>query len=128
MPPLELPTGCPPSSATPCTGVVFRLVSAGPLSDEGFKSEYDKDPLGDYTDKSCEARGLSVRIELQAGLKFLNNWRKRYKSAEWLLARAEFTNGNGKIAKTFNHPDHYTWWPESFDDCKGYFNLVEESQ
>jgi hypothetical protein len=103
-------------------------VSAHPLSDDDFKSEYDKDPLADYGDKSCEARGLSVRVELQATLKFVKNWRKRYKAAEWLLAKAEFATDNGRIAKTFSHPDHYTWWPESFDDCKKHFKLVEESQ
>jgi hypothetical protein len=125
---LELPEGCPPSHAVPCTGVVFRLVSANPLKDDDFKSHYEADPTVDYGDKSCEARGLSVRIELRAALKFLANWRKRYKTAEWLLARAEFIDANGKVGKTFEHPDHYTWWPDSLDDCKRHFGLVEESQ
>jgi hypothetical protein len=98
-----------------------------PITSADFESEFAAKPDADFTGVDCEARGLSVRRNLVAAEKFIKSRRKRYKTVTWFVAKAEFVEPNGMVAKTFQHVDHYTWWPENIANCSQYFAVLENN-
>ena len=105
--PDHFPENCPPDSAVPVTGIVYRFVDN--LEEIDFFSFYDLDPTKNWGN-ACKARGLSVfrsQEVTESMAAILPSLRRKQ------LAKAELTAGDGVIGHTpsRNTAEHYTFWP-----------------
>ena len=110
-----LPQGCPPSEADEIRSprVVYRLVRSNPPTVDDFKSQRAEKPCQIFRNVTeCQARGLSVRTELDAAIDLLKLRKMRGRK----LCTVKMDLGAGRIMQTGKDPHHSTWWPlASFD-------------
>lgn len=98
------PKECPPKTASPTNGNVFRLLNSSSPKEKDFKSYFE---LG-KAEKACKSCGLSVYTDFGDILKKVKRipaFRKK-KIASGLL-----TPDMGSMKHTpFQNDSHHTWW------------------
>lgn len=109
----ELPDGCPPPDAEDIQDVVFyRIVKSHPPTEEDFISLKALNPTKNFKSHECEARALSVSIELSGALELLKLPTHKGKK----IVKLKLGFDTGKHKRTFTRPDHHSWWVyNSFD-------------
>lgn len=109
----ELPDGCPPPDAEEIQNMVFyRLVNSHPPTGEDFTCLKAQNPTKDQKSHECEARALSVFVELSGAVELLKLPTQRGKQ----IAKLKLGNNAGKHKRTFTRQHHHSWWIyHSFD-------------
>lgn len=106
----ELPELCPPKEAFVPQGMtVYRFSLSELPSKNDFLSQRLLKPSRVFNGISeCIARSLSVYDNLEACINIykLPRHRKRFKS----ILVVKLSDSDGLIMKTFNDPNHYSWW------------------
>ena len=110
-----LPQGCPPGNADEIRSprVIHRLVRSNPPTDDDFKSQRAENPSRIFRKiTECQARGLSVRTELDCAMELMKLRTMRGR----MLCTVRLDRGAGRMMQTGKDPHHSTWWPlESYD-------------
>lgn len=106
----ELPEQCPPKDANNPEGMTVYRFSHNEMPHEAdFISQRMIQPerLFNGVDE-CTARSLSVfdNLETCQNKMKLPRMRKRFSS----IIEVRLENKDGLIKKTFNDPNHYSWW------------------
>jgi hypothetical protein len=106
----ELPEQCPPNKAFIPQGMtVYRFSSSEVPNNNDFISQRLLNPERFFNGVSeCFARALSVYDNLEAcnNIYKLPRHKKRFKS----ILEVNLCDGDGLIMKSFNDPNHYSWW------------------
>lgn len=106
----ELPDQCPPEEAFNPNGMtVYRFCSTETPSESDFISQRMLFPGKVFNGiTECTAKSLSVINDLEACKNKLKlpRIKKRFNS----ILEVNLTNGDGLILKTFNDPNHFSWW------------------
>lgn len=122
--PAHFPAGCPPPSAAPATGTVFRLVRNRPPAASDFVPHILLFPRNSFTGCQCEACGLSVFTTLEE----CRRAEARIPSLRGReVASADLTAEHGALAATprAKNPGHFTWWlPTDLPQPETLFSLV----
>ena len=118
-----LPGDCPPDEAEEINAprLVYRLVRNNPPTDKDFRSQRAEKPEKEFKNVTeCQARGLSVRTDLDAamGLMTLRTMRGT------MLCEARLDHGAGRIMQTGEDPNHSTWWPLSDYDILANCSMI----
>lgn len=109
----ELPDGCPPLDAENVQNIVFyRLVKSHPPTEEDFISLKGQNPTKDYNSHECEARALSVFVELSGALEVLKLPTQKGKQ----ITKLKLGSNSGKHKRTFTRQHHHSWWVYSSID------------
>jgi hypothetical protein len=127
--PIPLPPNCPPQTAKPHTGAVYRLVNSSPTTYDDFKTYFVLYPGRKWTKKElCPAHGLSVRLSAEAAAWELSRFRARIKGGTWHVAMAILSSSDGPVDQTFSADTHYTWWPRHGFDFASMFSVQQLGQ
>lgn len=103
----ELPDGCPPLDAEDIQGIVFyRLVASHPPTEKDFLSLKALNPSKNHKSLECEARAVSVSVELNGALDLLKLPTQKGK----LIAKLNLGGNTGKYKRTFARAHHHSWW------------------
>ncbi len=108
--PDHYPEQCPPESAEPVSGKVYRFVNRTNPKERDFKSNYEQRPGTDWGNQGCQARGLSVFRTIEA----CDDMAEQVPAlAKKKLAVANLSQNDGVIAETpsRNSSKHNTLWP-----------------
>jgi hypothetical protein len=103
--PSYFPAGCPPPEASSASGVVFRIVAGGVLSDGDFRTHHEAGTA--LSAPPCRRCGVSVfnsleRAQHRLGLSpHLGN----------AIAQGELKEVAGKTLLTSERSGHLEWWP-----------------
>lgn len=117
------PLQCPPSIAQNPNGEYYRLVKEQNIGDNDFMPHVLLYPDRDFSEKLCEACGLSLFTNIQTSDRLrlaVPGFRKCH------IAKAILKNEDGKILHTpssCSH-DHFTWWKPVSADVKSLFQIV----
>jgi hypothetical protein len=103
--PTHYPEECPPKTAKPVSGEVFRFVNKDTPRDLDFESHFVR-KLRFEPSKKCEACGCSVYLSEKAARAKADSIPALRKKQ---LAKATLSPEWGVIAQTFE-PSHHTWW------------------
>lgn len=118
--PSHYPQSCPPATAEPANGPIYRFMNKSVPTAKDFRPYYDADPAKSWGELSCQARGLSVYPDLNACREAAS---KVPGLAKKKLAVGMMLKSYGVIAETpsRNTSRHLTWWvapgcpePETF--------------
>lgn len=110
---IALPPDCPPSTAQPYNGTIYRLVKSDPATNDDFRTHFVLFPGRKWKQHElCPAHGLSVGLTAQAAAAQASRFGRRFKAATWYVAAAALDGSAGPIEQTFN-PAHHTWWPRT---------------
>ena len=108
-----VPLDCPPKSAKPTNGVLFRMARKIPIADSEFvpqlvKKGADQFPIEDH----CKASGLSVYVSEQDARKAIEDAARINPLArKSVVVKAVVDAQWGLIAPTpKNGNSHHTWW------------------
>lgn len=58
--PEHYPEQCPPNSAEPVNGTIYRFINRNTPQEKDFYSHYERNPDKDWSNNECNSRGLSV--------------------------------------------------------------------
>lgn len=110
----ELPLTCPPSEASDCDGIYYRVANGNPATSTDFFSQRRLAPnktfLGEGIDE-CIVRAVSVFADIEDAKRLLKL--PKFKKAS--IAEVCLDKHDGKTLKTFKK-SHYSWWRSlSFD-------------
>lgn len=114
-----LPEGCPPTEAEEITDtmIVFRLVRTDTPDNSDFRSKRAESPNNQFSVSECQARGLSVYLQVREARKQLKIPTLR----GMLICQVTLDKGAGYILKT-GRRSHFTWWPladfDILDNCQ----------
>lgn len=129
QPSTSISQDCPPSSASACAGLVYRLVQNNPPKENDFRTYFELYPTRVWRpNELCPAKGLSVRTSFEAARDELRRFKARIKGATWSVAAATLDSKAGSIAQTFTDPKHYTWWPKQNFDFLAAFKVQEGAE
>ena len=118
-----LPDNCPPDTAEEIDEphIVYRLVRNNPPRDDDFQSQRAERPERVFRNATeCEARGLSVRTDLDSATELMTMRTMRGR----MLCEVRLDLGAGKIMQTGEDPFHSTWWPLADYDILGNCSVV----
>ena len=119
--PVDWPVDCPPESAEPASGVVFRLVRVNPPVDDDFLTHHESGKM--VNAPPCLRRGLSVfRCRVDA-----EHQHRAFPKLGAFIASGDLEGHHGLINVTpGKQPTHSTWWPFEDVDRAAAFSKVEE--
>lgn len=118
-----LPQDCPPGNADEIRSprVVYRLVRSNPPTDDDFRSQRSENPTRIFKNVTeCQARGLSVRTELDSATDLMKLRTMRGK----VLCPVQLVPGAGRIMQTGEDLHHSTWWPLASYDILANCSMV----
>jgi hypothetical protein len=118
--PSAFPSGCPPSTASPASGIVYRIVQGLKVSEQDFASSQE---LGNYLNAPpCSRCGVSVFNSIESAA------HRRNLTPRLGLAIAEGTLKPecGLTELTNNKSGHITWWAYSSVAKSSLFGKVIE--
>ncbi len=106
----ELPEQCPPKDSVSPEGMtMYRFCKNEIPNESDFISQRMLQPHKFFNDvDECTARSLSVLNDLEACQNKLKLPRTRKKFSS--ISELHLTKNDGLIKKTFNDPNHYSWW------------------
>ena len=118
-----LPDDCPPDEAEQITAprLVYRLVRNNPPTNDDFRSqraEHLERVFRNITE--CQARGLSVRTDLDSAVKLTGLRTMRGRK----ICQVQLNRGAGRIMQSGEDPHHSTWWPLADYDVPANCGLV----
>jgi hypothetical protein len=103
----ELPESCPPKDANDAKGIVFyRFINEEIATQEDFYSHRKLFPLRKFHVDECQARSVSVQINLEDAL----NTKKLNKSLSNKRIGQVTINVNSGVYKQTGKAGHYSWW------------------
>lgn len=118
----ELPDGCPPLDAEEIQSIVFyRLVESHPPTEKDFLSLKALDPSKNHKLHECEARAVSVSVELNGAVDLLKLPTQKGKK----IAKLNLGENSGMHKRTFNRAYHHSWWIYSSCDPLSYCQAVQ---
>lgn len=103
--PHYFPPGCPPSNAGPASGLVFRIVAGGVLTEEDFQSHYEAGTASNAP--PCGRCGVSVFNSSERALHRLRLSPHLGKA----IARGQLKADGGRTQLTNARSGHVEWWP-----------------
>jgi hypothetical protein len=117
----ELPDECPPQDAEDIQSIVFyRLVESHPPTAKDFLSLKAQSPSKVFKSHECEARAVSVSVELDGALDLLKLPTQKGKQ----IAKLSLGANTGKHKRTFARAHHHSWWIYNFCDPLLYCEVV----
>jgi|CXWL01.1.fsa_nt_gi hypothetical protein len=117
----ELPDGCPPPDAEEIQSIVFyRLVESIPPTEKDFLSLKALNPSKDQK-YECEARAVSVSVELNGAVDLLKLPTQKGKK----IVQLNLDVNTGMHKRTFSRPHHHSWWIYSTCDPLSYCQAVK---
>lgn len=114
------PDNCPPSTAFPANGKVYRFVKKDPPKHKDFYSHRQNQPNRNFNAEECVVCGISVFKDIEDALsvkRIIPAFKKR-KIAEGTVKRFM-----GKMLHTpsNNADSHHTWWiPDNTDPSSAF--------
>ena len=122
------PEGCPPQSAKPPHGRVYRLLKKGVVTEEEFVSKKQKQPDRVF-ENDCLACGLSCAVS-KDGVKKLKKRFKGWSSSKVKIASAILPEECGVIKHTGKLSDavddHHTLWVCDSYEIYSFFSIEPE--
>ena len=110
--PTDYPKDCPPGSAQPANGLVYRVSKTNPLTDEFFQGQIHTQPgltrkriEAGQTD-SCFAHGLSVNFDIEDAIQ---NTQNHPQIGRFIFA-IDLTADDGSMFTGHGQGSHATWW------------------
>jgi hypothetical protein len=99
---------CPPSDASPGSGLIYRMVKSFPPASDDFDSDVERKTKNcDQT--NCDCWGCSVWADsdgVETAMNLFKYWRKRYIVSVSLKS----SDGLTKNSPSNGQPGHYTFW------------------
>jgi hypothetical protein len=122
----HFPLNCPPSTALPVGGEIFRLIKRAPASASDFVSLYVRSPNGRHPARLvCEAYGLTVFLtenDIRAAREISPYFKMRS------IAKARVTPGWGVLQVTRGGAlGRHTWWVPNGMAAENIFEAVESA-
>jgi len=120
------PDGCPPETAEPTSGRVYRWVKTNPPTSEDFKSHYELGKPRRRNTNPCQYVGLSVYRSVEVAVDRLVSLKERLPNLDFgdHIAEGDLTEDHGKIEQSGRDSEHHTWWPFLGVDHLSLFRVV----
>jgi hypothetical protein len=119
----KLPDICPPQNAMPPKGDFFRVVTTFPPKEVDFNSTRQDNPLKIFAIDECLVRSCSIFSDYSEGKKLLKLPRHRNK----IVIRITLTADSGLILRTFERPNHYSWWRDRRFPLVNHIHTIEDT-
>ena len=116
----HVPEDCPPDSATPAEGKVYRCIKRNGIQAEDFETHFENDRRPDAD--LCSRCALSVLRSLDEARQF----RKTMPKLGRYIAEAVLRPEHGMWKLTDKRSGHINWWPYDGVERTTLFQLVQE--
>jgi hypothetical protein len=116
---------CPPADADDANITVYRAVRTDPPSEIDFRSWLEKGKAVRGHDKTCQARGLSVLLNLKEAKHYIDAFPSEKCK---FVASATLVPIHGKTKPTASakFPSHVTWWAYPDVVRQDVFHVVDD--